>query len=164
MHRRMSDRSGDRRQRLASVRTWPYRDPMRCASTAAAVLRYLEGIGYERPRPEEERRLIELARADQAGASAALLERYRLLVLCLAQGSVDRGLPLSRLVEEGRLGLSHALQGYDLDSACGFTLYAAWMVRSRIEHAVQARSGSIRLPLAAARKLYRYLRGLQDRQ
>ena len=137
---------------------------MKCASTASALLRYLEGVGYEWPRPEEERRLIELARADQGGTGAALLERYRLLVLCLAQDCVERGLPLPRLVEEGSLGLSHALQRYDLDSACGFTLYAAWMVRSRIEYAVQAHSGSIRLPLAAARKLYRYLRGLHDRQ
>ncbi|WP_439859523.1 hypothetical protein [Pseudomonas sp. MBLB4136] len=164
MHRRMSDRSDERRQRRDSVRAWPYRDPMKCASTATAVLHYLESIGYERPRPEEERRLIELARADRGGASAALLERYRLLVLCLAQDCVDRGLALPRLVEAGSLGLSHALQRYDLDSACGFTLYAAWMVRSRIEYAVQEHSGSIRLPLAAARKLYRYLRGLHERQ
>jgi DNA-directed RNA polymerase sigma subunit (sigma70/sigma32) len=164
MHRRMSDRSGERRQRVASVRAWSYRDPMACASTAAAMVRYLDELRYERPRPEKERGLVERARGDPVGGEADLLECYRPLVLYLAQDCLDRGLSLPRLIKAGNRGLSHALQRYDLDSACGFTLYAAWMVRSRIDYAVQARSGSIRLPLAAARRLYRYLRGLHERQ
>ncbi|UTW06864.1 sigma factor [Pseudomonas benzenivorans] len=133
-------------------------DPMRSAAAAAAIQGYLTEIGYCPPlAAAEECYLMALARGGDEGSGARLVECHRSLVARLALHCEGRGVPLPALIEAGRRGMVQAVASYDPDSGCGFSIYGAWWVGRSIEHAVQRRTGSMHLPLAVARKLYRYL-------
>ncbi|WP_439887658.1 sigma factor [Pseudomonas sp. MBLB4123] len=162
MHDRLFELGAELQALEARGGCWAYPDPLASVPAAAAIGRYLESIGYSSTHtPQDVRRFITQARAGDPEASEPLAELHRQLVARLSADCQGRGLPLSALIEEGSLGLWQAVQTYDLDSRCDFSVYAAWRVRRQIDHALQSGTRSTRLPVSVARQLYRYLRGLR---
>ncbi|HET9045777.1 MAG TPA: RNA polymerase sigma factor RpoS [Casimicrobiaceae bacterium] len=120
---------------------------------------YLNDIGQRALLTADEE--LKLARAMRAGdfdARQTLIERNLRLVVSLARHYVHRGLALPDLVEEGNLGLIHALEKFDPERGFRFSTYATWWIRQAIERAVMCQSRTIRLPAHVVKEMNVVLR------
>ena len=99
-------------------------------------------------------------------ARQVLITHNLKLVVYLAKRYLGRGLPLLDLVEEGNLGLMHALEKFDPDRGFRLSTYATWWIRQSIELALMKQSRTIRLPVHIAKELNSCLRarGKLERQ
>jgi RNA polymerase nonessential primary-like sigma factor len=123
---------------------------------------YLNDIGQHALLTADEE--LALARAMRAGdfdARQTLIERNLRLVVSLARHYVHRGLALPDLVEEGNLGLIHALEKFDPERGFRFSTYATWWIRQSIERAVMNQSRTIRLPAHVVKEMNVVLRALR---
>jgi RNA polymerase nonessential primary-like sigma factor len=123
---------------------------------------YLNEIGQHLllSAPEE----LALARAMAGGDFAArqrLIEHNLRLVVSIAKHYTNRGLALPDLIEEGNLGLIHALEKFDAERGFRFTTYATWWIRQAVERAIMSQSRTIRLPAYVVKELNVVLRALR---
>lgn len=95
----------------------------------------------------DEVRLGRLARAGDADAIDALTRANLRLVVTIAKQYQGRGLPLSDLIQEGNMGLLHAIGKYDPESGNRFSTYATWWIRQRVIRSIADSSRMIRLPV-----------------
>ena len=123
---------------------------------------YLNDIGQHALLTADEE--LSLARAMRAGDFAArqtLIERNLRLVVSIARHYVHRGVALPDLVEEGNLGLIHALEKYDPERGFRFSTYATWWIRQSVERAVMCQSRTIRLPAHVVKEMNVVLRAMR---
>jgi RNA polymerase nonessential primary-like sigma factor len=66
--------------------------------------------------------------------------------------------PLSDLIEEGNLGLMHAIDKFEPERGFRFSTYATWWIRQSVERAVMNQGRVIRLPVHVVRELQQVLR------
>jgi len=123
---------------------------------------YLNEIGQHLllSAPEE----LTLARAMVAGdfeARQQLIEHNLRLVVSIAKHYTNRGLALPDLIEEGNLGLIHALNKFDPERGFRFTTYATWWIRQAVERAIMNQSRTVRLPAHVVKELNVVLRALR---
>jgi len=88
---------------------------------------------------EEERRDAEEARQHFIRANLRL-------VVSIAKYFSQRGLPLADLIEEGNLGLLHAVTKFDPSRGFRFSTYATWWIRQAIRRGLINTAGSVRIP------------------
>ena len=120
---------------------------------------YLHQIGLNRLfTPEEELRFARRAAAGNFAARQKMIEHNLRLVVNVAKGYLNRGMPLLDLVEEGNLGLMHALDKFDPERGFRFSTYATWWIRQNIERSIMNQSRTIRLPVHVIRELNIVLR------
>ncbi len=120
---------------------------------------YLHDIGAKPLMGAEEERAV--ARAAVAGdfdARQAMIERNLRLVVSIARHYLNRGLPLLDLVEEGNLGLMHAIGKYDPERGFRFSTYASWWIRQSIERAIMNQARTVRLPVHVVKEMNIVLR------
>src|SRR5574340_1056363 len=107
---------------------------------------------------DQERRYAERMRDGDDEAREVLITHNLRLVVYVAKRYLGRGLPLLDLVEEGNLGLMHALEKFDPDRGFRLSTYALWWIRQSIERALMNQSRTIRLPVHVAKELNGCLR------
>lgn len=124
---------------------------------------YLKEIGYNPLlTAEEEVYYARLARkGDQRGRKRMIVSNLRLVVK-IARRYINRGLSLLDLIEEGNLGLIHAVEKFDPEKGFRFSTYATWWIRQNIERGLMNQTRTIRLPVHVVKELNSYLRAERE--
>lgn len=112
-------------------------------------------------RPKEEMRLAKAMRAGNFAARQRMIEANLRLVVSIAKHYQNRGVPFDDLIEEGNLGLIHALEKFDPERGFRISTYATWWIRQNIERAIMDHSRTIRLPVHVVKELNLVLRTLR---
>jgi RNA polymerase nonessential primary-like sigma factor len=108
--------------------------------------------------PEEEYEAARAARAGDFSARQSMIEHNLRLVVNIAKAYLGRGVPLADLIEEGNLGLMHAISKFEPERGFRFSTYATWWIRQAVERAVMMQGRAIRLPVHVVRELQQVLR------
>jgi len=109
---------------------------------------YLDEIGVSPLlSAKEEKKVARRAVAGDQAARQRMIECNLRLVVNIARRYVNRGLPLLDLIEEGNLGLIHAVEKFDPERGFRFSTYATWWIRQAITRAVADQSRTIRIPV-----------------
>ena len=128
-------------------------------SSADTLARYLRDISRTRLfSPEEEFATAVHARAGDFAARQSMIEHNLRLVVSIAKGGLGRGVPLADLIEEGNLGLIHAIEKFEPERGFRFSTYATWWIRQAVDRAVMTQGRIIRLPVHVVRELQQVLR------
>ncbi len=112
--------------------------------------------------PEEEVKYGRLARlGDEVGRHKMIVCNLRLVVK-ISRRYMNRGLALPDLIEEGNLGLIHAVEKFDPERGFRFSTYATWWIRQNIERALMNQSRTIRLPIHINKEINQYYRKARE--
>ncbi|MDQ7004523.1 MAG: sigma-70 family RNA polymerase sigma factor [Ghiorsea sp.] len=95
-----------------------------------------------------------IAQGDEAARQAMINANLRLVVK-IARKYINRGLGLDDLIEEGNLGLIHAVGKFDIAHECRFSTYATWWIRQNIERGIMNLSRTIRVPVHVKKEMNR---------
>ena len=133
-----------------------------------ATQHYLNRIGaHPLLSAEEEAHVSTLARQGDFAARQKMIESNLRLVVSIAKNFINRGVNLLDMIEEGNLGLMHAIEKFEPERGFRFSTYATWWIRQGIEQAIMKQGRTVRLPTHIVRELNKILRAkyhLESRQ
>jgi RNA polymerase sigma factor (sigma-70 family) len=105
--------------------------------------------------PPARRRELRRAVAEGDLAEQTFVQSNLRLVVSIAKKYQASGLPLLDLVQEGNLGLIHAVEKFDWRKGFKFSTYATWWIRQGITRGIANTGRTIRLPVHAGDTLTR---------
>ena len=104
--------------------------------------------------PAARRELEGLVEEGEAAERCFVQSNLR-LVVSIAKGYVASGVPMLDLIQEGNLGLMHAVGKFDHRRGFKFSTYASWWIRQSIARGIANTGRTIRLPIHAGDRLKR---------
>ena len=128
-------------------------------NTTDSVRQYLHEIGQVPLLTAEEER--SLARKVQQGDEEAfrqLVAGNLRLVVSIAKKYMYRGLSIQDLIQEGNIGLMHAVEKFDPERGFRFSTYATWWIQQAMARAIADQSRDIRLPVHMGEQIIRMKR------
>jgi RNA polymerase nonessential primary-like sigma factor len=127
--------------------------------SADALSVYLRGVRRTRLfSAEEEYACAVQARAGDFAARQSMIEHNLRLVVSIAKAYGGRGVPLPDLIEEGNLGLMHAIEKFEPERGFRFSTYATWWIRQSVDRALMYQGRCVRLPVNIVREVQHVLR------
>jgi RNA polymerase nonessential primary-like sigma factor len=124
---------------------------------------YLHDIGISKLlTAAEERKYARRIRQGDEAARHRMIESNLRLVVKIARRYLNRGLPLLDLIEEGNLGLIHAVKKFDPERGFRFSTYATWWIRQTIERAIMNQARTVRLPIHVIKDINSVLRAARQ--
>jgi RNA polymerase sigma factor (sigma-70 family) len=104
--------------------------------------------------PAQRRKLRQKVREGEEATQTFIKANLR-LVVSIAKKYQASDLPLLDLVQEGNLGLIHAVEKFDYRKGFKFSTYATWWIRQAITRGIANTGRTIRLPVHAGDLLSR---------
>jgi RNA polymerase sigma factor (sigma-70 family) len=160
----MADRAGDDEDLVRLYLRDIGRHPLLTKDDEVHLARLIEAGRAARDRldqggltPTEQAALRRTARRG-AAAQRRFVESNLRLVVSIAKRYQASGLPLLDLVQEGNVGLMHAVEKFDWRKGFKFSTYATWWIRQAISRGIANTGRTIRLPVHASDQLLRVQR------
>ncbi|MFN7969033.1 MAG: sigma-70 family RNA polymerase sigma factor [Acidimicrobiales bacterium] len=104
--------------------------------------------------PARKRELRKLVKAGDEAERSFVQSNLR-LVVSIAKKYQASGMPLLDLIQEGNLGLMHAVEKFDWRKGFKFSTYATWWIRQALTRGIANTNRTIRLPVHAGDNLAR---------
>ena len=107
--------------------------------------------------PSRRRQLSRLVREGDQATDTFVMANLR-LVVSIAKKYQAADIPLLDLVQEGNLGLIHAVEKFDWRKGFKFSTYATWWIRQAITRGIANSGRTVRLPAHAGDLLNRVIK------
>jgi RNA polymerase primary sigma factor len=95
---------------------------------------------------EEEREITRKVAENDQRAREKLIRSNLRLVVNIAREYVNRGISFLDLIEEGNIGLIHAVKKFNPSMGYKFSTYATWWIKQAIRRAIRNKAKIVRIP------------------
>jgi RNA polymerase primary sigma factor len=114
------------------------------AATAGQETWWIEGTGKDAAAYIDN---VRQAHRDAANLRDEFVRANLRLVVTMARRYDRGGMPLADLIQEGNLGLMHAVSRFDYRRGLRFSTYACWWIRHAIGRALADKARAVRIPV-----------------